>query len=179
MADSPGAQVWIGRGVFSLLCLLIIFFQLMPLDGRPEILPWPDVLLLMTLAWVARRPDYAPLIVIAVVFLLTDLLFQRPPGLWAALVLILSEFIRSRAALFRKNSVMLEWLTVAGGIIAITLCYRVALLVALTPPPPLGLSLLQLIITIIFYPIILIIAHYVFRVSRPAQGAVDSFGHRL
>lgn len=179
MVEMPATQVWIGRGIYVGLCFLIIFFQLLPLDSRPQVFPWPDLLLVVTLVWVARRPDYAPMLAIALIFFLTDMLFQRPPGLSAALVLILTEVIRKRSAQFRKSSVILEWMAVAGGMIALTLAYRLILIVSMTPAPPLGLSLLQLIMSVLAYPLVVIVAHFAFRVSRPAQGAVDSLGHRL
>ena len=179
MADAPNMQVWTGRAIFLGLCLFLIFVQLLPLDARPETVPWPDLLLLATLVWVARRPDYVPVLVIGVVFFLTDLLFQRPPGLWTALVLLATEAIRARALRLRSAPLVIEWGTIAGAILIITFAYRMVLLIALSPTPPLGLTLLQMIMTLLAYPVVALFAHYMFRVSRPAPGAVDSLGHRL
>ncbi len=179
MAETPNMQIWIGRAVYVGICILLIFLQLMPLDARPEIIPWPDLLLLVTLVWVARRPDYTPVIAIAALFFLTDLLLQRPPGLWTALVIILTESLRKRANQLRNAPAALEWGSIALGIVAITLAYRAILFVAFTPAPPLGLTLIQMVITILSYPVVAILAHYLFGVSRPTPGAIDSLGHRL
>jgi len=111
--------------------------------------------------------------------LLTDLLFQRPPGLWAALVLILSEAIRKRAPNIRNMPIGLEWGTVTVGIVAITLIYRLTLAILFLPQAPLGLTLIQMAMTILFYPLVVVLAHFIFGVSRPAPGQVDSLGHRL
>ena len=110
MAEAPRARVWVGRITFLGICLALVFVHLLPLGALPipdfpegfeegDILPtpgliwpWPDVLLAVVCVWTLRRPDYVPAVVIAAVFLATDLLFQRPPGLWAALVLLLTEF---------------------------------------------------------------------------------------
>lgn len=179
MADAPTTRVWLGRLVFVCLALGLIFAQLLPLNTRPTVWAAPNWLLLATLAWVARRPDYVPFTVVAAVFLLTDLLFQRPPGLWAALVVILSEMLRRRASGIRNMPLALEWGTVALGIVAITLINRAALTVVMMQQAPLGLTLIQMVMTIIFYPLVVAIAHYIFGVSRPALGQVDSRGHRL
>ncbi|SLN46991.1 hypothetical protein [Pseudooctadecabacter jejudonensis] len=139
----------------------------------------PDLLLLLILAWVARRPSFAPVVVIAAVTLLSDLMFQRPPGLWAALVLILSEILRSRARSMRTLPFMLEWITVGSGITLITLIYHFTLSMLLVAQPSLGLTLIQMILTILAYPAVVFVSYAVFGVSRPAPGAVDELGHRL
>lgn len=179
MADTPSMQVWTGRMVFVALIALIMFIQLLPLDTRPDVWPVPDFMLIIALAWSARRPDYAPVIVVALLFLLADLLFQRPPGLWAGLVVILTEVLRRRARQIRNSPLALEWGSVAVGILAITLVHRFALTIVMTPQPAFGLTLVQMIMTIVLYPVVLLVAHFVFGVSRPAPGQTDSLGHRL
>ncbi|PUB16420.1 rod shape-determining protein MreD [Yoonia sediminilitoris] len=179
MAEAPSTRVWFNRLVFVGLAFVLIVVQLVPLDMRPMIWAAPDILLAATLAWVARRPDYLPVIVIAAVFLLTDLLFQRPPGLWAALVVVLTEAIRKRARGIRNMPLLLEWGTIAFGIVAITLANRLVLAVVMTPQPPLGLTLIQMIATILSYPLVVFVAYAIFRVSRPAPGQVDGRGHKL
>lgn len=147
----------------------------------PDPIRWiaPDILLLMTLAWVTRRPSFAPAVAIAAIFLLTDFLFQRPPGLWAALVLIFSEVLRSRSRSLRTLPFWIEWATVAVGISIITLVARFTLTMVLVPQGPLGLTLLQLALTIFSYPLVVFVSYAFFGVSRPAPGAVDSLGHRV
>lgn len=139
----------------------------------------PDLLLLITLAWVARRPSFAPVIVIAAVFLLSDMLFQRPPGLWTALVLILSEILRSRARSMRTLPFMLEWATVSTGIALITGIYHFTLSMTLVPQPTFGLTMIQFLLTIAAYPAVVFVSYAVFGVSRPAPGEVDALGHRV
>ena len=133
----------------------------------------------ITLLWITRRPDYVPVFVIAGIFLLADLLFQRPPGLWTALVVILTEMFRTRTARLRDLPLLLEWGTVAVGIVAITLINRAVLMVAMSPQQPLALTLIEMIMTIAFFPVVIAIAQFVFGVTRPALGEVDSRGHRL
>ncbi len=179
MAENPTARVWIGRAVYLALALAIIFVQLMPLDTAPPGWAPPDLLLALTLAWVARRPEFLPFSVVFCVFLLTDLLFQRPPGLWAALVVILTEAVRSRSRGLRNVPLALEWGTVATGIVAITLANRLVLAVVMTPQAPLTLTLTQMVLTILIYPVVVGVAQLLFGLTRPAPGQVDSLGHRL
>lgn len=179
MADTPTTQVWIGRATFTAVMVAIIFVQLLPLDLRPDTWAAPDLMLAAALAWTARRPDFAPVTLIAALFLLADLLFQRPPGLWTGLMVISTEIMRARARSLRNVPLMLEWGSVAAAVIAITLVYRVALTIVMTPQPPLGLTIVQMLMTIAIYPLIVVIAHFIFGVARPAPGQTDSLGHRL
>lgn len=179
MAEAPRLRIWLGRLTFVVLCLVTVFLYLLPLDTRPDTWPLPDVLLLLAVVWTARRPDYTPVLLIAGVFLLADLLFQRPPGLWTGLVVILTEMLRRRARQMRNAPLMLEWAVVAMGMVAVTLGYRLVIAIVMLPQAPLGLTLIQLIMTILAYPIIVGLAQILFGVVRPAPGQTDSLGHRL
>ena len=179
MADSPAARIWIGRAVYLAVATAIVFLQLLPIDTAPPAWAPPDLLLAVTLAWVARRPEFLPFFVVFLVFLLTDLLFQRPPGLWAALVLILTETVRSRSRGLRNVPLALEWGTVATGIVAITLGNRLVLAIVMTPQAPLTPTLVQMVLTIVIYPVVVVVAQVLFGLTRPAPGQVDSLGHRL
>ncbi|WP_458791182.1 rod shape-determining protein MreD [Yoonia sp. MH D7] len=179
MAEPAPSRVWFGRLVFILIVLGVLFVQILPLSSRPIIWAAPNWGLAITLAYVARRPDFAPIIVIAALFFLIDLLSMSPPGLWAGLVVILTEMLRKRAKRLRNMPFAFEWGTVAVGIVAITLLNRAVLLVVMTTQAPLGLTLIQMVTTIIFYPVVVLVAHYVFGVSRPLPGQTDSRGQHL
>ncbi len=179
MAEPAPSRVWFGRLVFVAIALGLLFIQILPLNTRPMIWAGPNWGLAFTLVYVARRPDFAPTIVIAALFFLSDLLFMRPPGLWSGLIVILSEIMRKRAKGLRNMPFALEWGTVAVGIVAITLLNRAVLMVVMTTQAPLGLTLIQMVMTIIFYPVVVVVAHYVFGVSRPSPGQIDSRGQRL
>jgi rod shape-determining protein MreD len=74
---------------------------------------------------------------------------------------------------------VLEWGTVAFGIVAITLANRLVLAIMLTPQAPLTLTLIQMVMTIMIYPVVVLVAQVLFGLTRPAPGQVDSLGHRL
>ena len=179
MAETPAAQIWTGRLTYLGLAAVILFAQLIPLDEVPSRWAGPDVLLVLTLVFLVRRPDFVPFLSIFAVFLLADLLLQRPPGLYAACVCVLSEFLRKRARGLRAVPLLMEWGTVALGVVVLALGYRIVLLVAMVGQAPLGLSVIQTAATIIVYPLAAGLAHLFFGLTRPAPGQVDSFGHRL
>lgn len=179
MVEAPSSKLLWGRLTFIGLAFAILFAQLLPIDNRPERWPFPDLLLAATFVWVVRRPDYAPVLVIGLTFLLADLLLQRPPGLWAALVVAGTEVVRARSKGLRDFPLLLEWATVGGVIIALVLIKSLILALSMTPYPPLGMQLLQIFATILVYPIMVLVARFIFGVTRPALGEVDTFGHRI
>lgn len=179
MSERTDGKTWINRGVFVALAFSFVVIDLVPRDMRPS--PWatPDFLLAFTLAWVARKPTYLPVVVIAAFFLMTDFLFMRPPGLWAALVVILTEIIRRQNHDFRNMPFLVEWGTIAFGVVAITVINRIVLALVMLPQAPLGLTLIQMMATILVYPFVLVIAHAAFGVSRTARGETGNRGHLL
>lgn len=176
MADAVAARPWIGRLSFILLFAGLVFAAVLPLDTMPPAWVGPDLLLALTLVWVVRRPDLVPLAAVAGLWFLTDLLLQRPPGLMTALVVVLTEVLRSRNAAMRSLPFMLEWLAVSAGIIGLTLAYRIVLALLLTPQAPLGLSLMQMVMTMLAWPVIALMARFLFGITRPAPGELDAMG---
>lgn len=104
---------------------------------------------------------------------------QRPPGLWAALVVLLTEAIRTRHHDLRSMPFLAEWGFVAMGLVVITLANRFVLAIVMTPQAPLGLTMMQLGGTIVIYPLGVVIAQYLFGVARPAPGDLRKIGQRL
>lgn len=179
MVDALPSRLWLGRLIYVLVAMVLIFALLLPLNTTPRAWSAPDLLLCVTLAWITRRPEFLPVMVVAVVFLATDMLFHRPPGLWTALVLILTEMLRARATGMRNMPFWLEWATVAMGIVAITLANRLVLAVVMTPQAPLGLTLSQMVTTVLVYPVVVAVGYTLFGLRRPAMGEVDARGRRL
>ncbi len=177
MTEERGA--WSGRVTYLFLAAVLIVAPLLPLNMVPRTYPTPDILLAVTAAWAARRPDTLPAPIVVGVFVLADLLFHRPPGLFAALVLLLTEWLRHRSPRLRKGSFLGEWAAVGTGLVAVALVNRLVLAVLMTPQAALGLTLIQLILTIALYPVIAGVAQLALGLRRPAQGEVDALGHRL
>lgn len=179
MADTVPSAVWGYRGLYVLIAAGLLFLRLLPLGSEAGSWPAPDLLFAMTLTWVLRRPDYVPALLIAVVFLLEDMLTMRPPGLWAAIVVVASEFMRGRAALSREVSFVVEWLIVGIVMVASVLAYRLMLSLVMLPQVSLAQSVIQLVLTILSYPVVVVVSRLALGVRKPATGEVDAYGRRL
>lgn len=179
MVDGFSAGVWLHRGLYVGLALALLFLRLLPLGSLAGSWPGPDLLFCLTLVWVLRRPDYVPAGLIAMVVLLEDLLLMRPPGLWAALVVLAAEFLRSRAALTRELTFALEWLLVAAVVLATVLAYRLVLGIVMLPQVGFGQAMVQAIGTILCYPLAVGASWLAFGVRKPATGEVDAYGRRI
>ena len=179
MAETIASRRFLWRSVFVALVLLVIFVRLLPLGEGAGGVPGPDLLVALALAWAARRPDYVPALLVAAVMLLADFLFLRPPGLWAAITVLGVEFLRNRETAFRDLPFLVEWGIVAALLLAMTLANAAVLLVLMVDQPTLGLTLLQLIATILSYPLVVAVTVYALGLRRAAPGEVDERGHRL
>lgn len=179
MVDAVSANRFGYRGLFLGLALAVFFVRLLPLSLEPVTWPGPDLLLGLTLAWVLRRPDFVPATVVVAVFLLEDMLLMRPPGLWALLVLLGTEFLRDRAVVLRDIPFVVEWLMVSALVALLLLADRMVLAVAMVPQAGLGLMLAQYLSTVLAYPLVVGLSQFVFGLRKVAPGEVDQLGHRI
>ncbi len=172
MTEASRGHLWAMRGLFAALCALVIFWRLLPLDTLPPGWAGPDLITALAFAWVLRRPAYAPALLVAIVVLVADIMFQRPPGLWAALVVLGCETLKARAPGLRDMGFGPEWLVVGVVTLGVTLLYRLSLAVLLVPQAPLGLSLMQMAMTVLCYPLVVLASSLLFGVhkARPSEG---------
>lgn len=179
MVDPITSRRWLFRGLFLLISAVVVFFQLLPLDLSAGRWPGPDVVVAFAFAWVLRRPDFVPALLIGVVLLAMDLLFMRPPGLWAGLVVLGAEFLRSREPQSRDLPFLVEWAMVSSVLVAMILAARMVQFVFVINQPSFGLVILHLAATILCYPIVVAASRVVFGVRKIAPGEVDQLGHSL
>lgn len=179
MADLMRRDVLLHRGVYVAVAVLLIFLRLLPLGSAAGSLPGPDLLLCLTLAWLQRRPDYLPPVLIGAVFLFEDLLLMRPPGLWTALVVLGTEVLRSRLALTRELSFLAEWLFISLLMVAMFLAYRMAFAVTILPQAGFGYAMMQVLASILVYPGVVWLSHVTLGVHKPGMGEVDHMGRKL
>lgn len=172
-------SVWFRRALFVALAVFVLFVRLLPLGSEAGEWPGPDLLLCLIFAWTMRRPDYLPVMLVAVVVMVEDLILMRPPGLWTALVVIGSEFIRSRVALTRELTFTVEWLLVSGIMVALVLVYRAVFAISLMPQPGFGFAMMQVLWSIACYPLVVAISRYGFDLRKPAMGETDAYGRPL
>lgn len=179
MSDYWRQAHWAYRGLFLGLALLSLFVRLLPLGSEAGSLPGPDVMLCLIMAWIIRRPDYLPMPLILIVLLSEDLILLRPPGLWAAIVVVATEFLRSRTILTRELSFPAEWALVSGVMLLTLLVDRLILALAVVPQPPFGFAAVQLLWSFATYPLIVAASHLVIDLRKPATGQIDDYGRRL
>lgn len=179
MAESASRTVWLYRGIFLALALFVLFIRLLPLGSVAGSLPGPDLILCVMLAWVMRRPDYLPVLMIMAIVLLEDVVLMRPPGLWTALVVLATEFLRSRAALTRELSFAVEWMLIAGLMVGLLLGYRLFFALAFLPQPGFGFAMTQTLWSILCYPFVVMASRLILDLRKPAMGELDAMGRRL
>ena len=179
MVDPVASRIWIYRGLFVALAALVLFLQVLPLGISAGRWPGPDLILATAMVWGLRRPAYLPPLLAGAVLLCADLLLGRPPGLWAALVVMALEVLRARNTLWRDLPFPAEWAVISvvmGCVIGLNWAILALLMV---PHSAAGLYLIQLIATVLAYPAIALLSSVLFGVRKVAPGEVDALGHRL
>lgn len=174
MDRSPAANRWIFGAAYFGTASLIILFHILPTDVGPDGYPGPDLMLCLTFAWVLRRPHYVPTLLIAAIFLLSDILFMRPPGLWTALVVLAVEYLRSREPTLRELPLAAELGTVGAALILLHLANYLILMIVAVPQAQFGLVLLQAVATVFAYPMIVVLARLVFKVDKMSPAEVEA-----
>lgn len=179
MNDNSTARLWFMRAMFASLSAGIIFLHLLPLQTSPQGFVAPDLVLALGLCWALRRPEFVPALLVAGVMLFADLMLSRPPGLYAALSLLAVEVLKARAGQLRDMPFSVEWATAAMAIIAIILAYRICLALLIVEQLAIGTALLQILFTILCYPVVIGISWLFFRLRKPSLGDVNALGQRL
>ncbi len=159
--------LWQYRLLFVFMSALVGFVHLLPLNPGPGQLPGPDIILLIAFTWTIVRPVYVPILLVAAVFLMADLLFMRPPGLWTALAILGCEFLRSRRILIRNAPFFIEWLLVAAVVCAMMLTNALILAIFGVAQPKIGVTVIHMLYTIICYPLVMILAGRAFGLRKP------------
>ncbi len=176
--DKAASYLWLMRGTYLLLAFAVVFLHLLPLNTQPDRWPFPDVMIALTFAWVLRRPDYVPMLVVAMVMLMSDLLLQRPPGLLAALVVLGTSYLRSAAPSMRDIGFLAEWSSVAAVTAVVFLLNRVFLSIFSVQQAALGPVIVQLILTIAIYPAVVGFSQSVLGVRRISAADASTVGVR-
>lgn len=155
-----------------------VFVRLLPVGSGSAGWPGPDLLLCLVFAWVHRRPDFVPVLLVAALFLVTDMLFLRPPGLWTALVILGLEFLRGREPLSRELPFLVEWGMVAAVMVAMLVANRLVLGLFVVEQASLGRSLMQMLVTLVAYPLVALVSVHILRVRRLQPGEGEGLRRR-
>ena len=177
MADQTMAtQRWLFGTTFAVLFIVLMLIHLVPLSIAAGRVPGPDLLVALTMAWVLRRPDFVPTPVVAVLFLMADMLFMRPIGLWTALIVLAVEFLRVREHSTREQTFLAEWAMVSGVLLTITLVDRIVLTVLFVEQVSFGLVLFQFLATALSYPLVVLGSRWVFGINKLTSSQADARG---
>ena len=133
--------------------LLIIFFQILPLQTTPQTWSGPNVLLVFFAAIVSKRPEFTSSFLIASIFLIEDFFLMRPPGLMSSLTVLGFFFLKRKFQNQEVNSFILRWGSVTTCLTIILLLYYFISLLLFIPSAGLKLTLMELIVTLALYPI--------------------------
>ena len=133
--------------------LLIIFFQILPLQTTPQSWSGPNVLLVFFAALVIKRPEFTSSLLIAVVFLIEDFFLMRPPGLMSSLTVLGLYFLKRKFQNQEETSLIFVWGNVAICLtLVLLICYFVSKLLFI-PSAGLRLTIMEITVTLAIYPI--------------------------
>ncbi|WP_347266350.1 rod shape-determining protein MreD [Paracoccus sp. (in: a-proteobacteria)] len=154
MIEPARRQRLAGQALFAALFLAILFWRLLPLPLAPGRAAWPgpDLGLCLALLWVLRRPQNLPVLTVALLFLVADVLLMQPIGLGAAIAVIGTEAARTREQRWRQLPFMVEWLRVAILLALMMLTNRFLMSVTFLPLPALGMVIVHYLATVAVYP---------------------------
>lgn len=171
-------RLWSMRAAFVAFAMLILIGDLLPLQTLPRGWAGPDLLFCLAMVLAVRAPDYVPIWLLALVFLLADFLLSRPPGLMAALMLWATHDLQGRMRRNRDSGVLGEWLRAGLLICAVVLAYRVVLAIVLVPTPPMGLAVFQAFVTVLMYPVMIGTVAFLFGLRLSVSREFDGMGQR-
>ena len=168
MGDAAFWRLQAVRALYAVAVLAIIVVLLLPIGSGGARFPGPDIILVLTIAWTIRAPNQLPAVLVGAVLLVADLVLMRPPGLMAAITIVGVEFIRARQSTWRGLNLPAEWAIGGAVVAAILITNALAHTIFLVPQPPLGQTVIRLLISVLVYPIMVAVVLYVFKIESAA-----------
>ena len=136
------------------IILALTALWLIPFSTVPKVWVFPDLTLALALLWSARLPHNSPVAVIALLLLLQDFTFDRPPGLYAGLGVIAFGWVKRKTLRSEEFQFVSEWATFAIAVFGIFIAYRAVLWLTVLPVPSLSMRIIELAGTIGVYPLL-------------------------
>lgn len=174
MNNASLPRLWLMRGAFVLLVLVLLFFHLLPQPMIPRAWAGPEWVTLFAFAWAVRRPDLVPVLLMGGLLLLADLLLGRPPGLWALLAFLGAERLKARSQILRDSTLAAEFVEVALLIIGISALYHLTLTMLLVDGISLSLTASQALTSVLAYPFAVLITHGLMGVRKGTPGDLET-----
>ena len=170
MIDRSSLMILLKQLLYIILGLGIVFYRLLPLETTPARWGGPDLLVTATCLYAVRRPAYVPMISIATLFLFSDFMLHRPPGLMSLFMVLSCEWLKRRSHYLRVATFSVEWLAVAFVVAVQMAGSYIILSLTMAITPPVGLTAMQAVGTILLYPILTRMSHHVFSIHKAPTG---------
>ena len=178
MIDPLKRRQLMGMVLFALIALVLLLVRLLPISPGAIPLPGPDLTLCLAFVWVLRRPEQVPVLLIAAVFMVEDIVLMRPPGLWTAVVVLGTEAARLREPRWREHPFMVEWGRVVLVFALMMLANRFMQAVAFLDLPSFGQVFLQFLATAFAYPFVALATRWLLGLRRLAIAEAEIMRHR-
>ena len=162
------------RVLFVVLCGLSILVYLLPFGQSGVRIPAPDLVYLITVAWVLRCPHYAPVLLVGALAFAADIFLQRELGLHALALVIASDMFRRRYVTFAQSGFVFEWASVGLAFFGVLIAEKIILSVTFSTSPGFVDLAFFAGITAVFYPVVVYLSKFLFSVERPVEGARKS-----
>ena len=105
--------------------------------------------------------------VLGLLGLVMDFLFFKVPGAWTLILLVSTEVLRKSSEQEGNSGFVYETIAVIGTVFGAFLGHRALLALFGAPQPPLGGTLLELVFTLLAYPLVVLATVFIFRIRRP------------
>jgi rod shape-determining protein MreD len=139
--------------IYFCIGLLIIFFQILPLQTTPQTWSGPNVLLVFFAAIVTKRPEFTSSFLIAFIFLIEDFFLMRPPGLMSSITVLGFYFLKRKFQNQEEMSSLFGWGSVATCLSSIMMIYYFISIFLFIPSAGFRLTLMEIIVTLALFPI--------------------------
>lgn len=159
--------VWRERILYVLAAMAVTYLAILPLGAKSNAAAVPDLFFCMTIAWVMRRPESAPVFLVAVTSFLIDIVLGRPMGLWSLILVLASEYFRGRETGKGMQMHLLEWLSVSLLFLTMLITYKIALTVGFSFAPDYADLALHFLVTVITYPVVVAVLYWGLKIRSP------------
>ena len=169
-------DIWLRRALFCIAVFALLAFRMIPPGTHLAFLPQPDVLFCVMATWIIRRPELVPPWLVAALVFTSEILFLQVPGLWSAIVVIATEYLRTQVNRLRHMSFAYEWLHFSVSYTVGALTYQFIAMLAFMQTAPADRVILDIVFTVLAYPLLVALANLVFRVQKISKDGDSIFG---
>lgn len=165
MSKAPtDSRRWFEVILFIILGFISIGIPIIPMGLAANSVAFPDVMFALFAAWVIRRPMSAPILGIVFLGVLGDAMMMRPLGLWALVLFVGMEVLRTSERAFRDIPFVLEWLYVSALFALMLVLQNLLLFASFDSVYGVADVIWHWVRTVAVYPVVVIILHWGFHI---------------